>query len=168
MRYDKTGTGWGRGNAIWACDAKHSNCPNTHSPFIGMMRAEGVPTRPRSVSPPDNTDRGVIDSYHCWGESIRTRLAGFQSTSRGRGRRTSSAVTSSAAIDSNRLQFSIGRDITLVPKQDTLHLNCFVLSLPRGFDGKHCDAIEKQFIIKDVIPSPKEAGSKAGGGLFSP
>jgi len=23
MRYDKTGTGWGRGDALWACDAKH-------------------------------------------------------------------------------------------------------------------------------------------------
>jgi transglutaminase-like putative cysteine protease len=38
MRYDKTGSGWGRGDAIWACDAKHGNCTDFHSPFIGMLR----------------------------------------------------------------------------------------------------------------------------------
>src|SRR5205814_1306066 len=26
MRYDKSGTGWGRGDSVWACDAKHGNC----------------------------------------------------------------------------------------------------------------------------------------------
>src|SRR5262249_28285441 len=25
MRYDKTGTGWGRGDALWACDSKRGN-----------------------------------------------------------------------------------------------------------------------------------------------
>ncbi len=45
MRYDKTGTGWGRGDAVWACDAKHGNCTDFHSPFIGMLRADGIPAR---------------------------------------------------------------------------------------------------------------------------
>ena len=45
MRYDKTGTGWGRGDALWACDAKHGNCTDFHSPFIGMLRAEGIPAK---------------------------------------------------------------------------------------------------------------------------
>src|SRR5439155_7004154 len=26
LRYDKSGTGWGRGDSLWACDAKHGNC----------------------------------------------------------------------------------------------------------------------------------------------
>ena len=45
MKYDKTGTGWGRGDAVWACDAKHGNCTDFHSPFIGMMRADDIPAR---------------------------------------------------------------------------------------------------------------------------
>ena len=45
MRYDKTGTGWGRGDALWACDAKRGNCTDFHSPFIGMRRADGIPAR---------------------------------------------------------------------------------------------------------------------------
>src|SRR6516225_354432 len=45
MRYDKTGSGWGRGDAVWACDAKHGNCTDFHSPFIGMLRVDGIPAR---------------------------------------------------------------------------------------------------------------------------
>src|SRR5258708_26222091 len=43
MRYDKTGSGWGRGDAVWACDAKRGNCTDFHSPFIGMLRADAIP-----------------------------------------------------------------------------------------------------------------------------
>src|SRR5579863_5175882 len=34
MHYDKTGTGWGRGDVLYACDAKKGNCTDFHSLFI--------------------------------------------------------------------------------------------------------------------------------------
>lgn len=43
LRYDKSGTGWGNGDAIWACTAKRGNCTDFHSLLIGMMRAAGIP-----------------------------------------------------------------------------------------------------------------------------
>ena len=51
MRYDKTGTGWGRGDALWACDSKHGNCTDFHSPFIGMLRADNIPAKLRHWLP---------------------------------------------------------------------------------------------------------------------
>jgi transglutaminase-like putative cysteine protease len=45
MRYDKTGTGWGRGDTLWACDAKHGNCTDFHSVFISMARSQKIPAR---------------------------------------------------------------------------------------------------------------------------
>src|SRR5271170_7099867 len=45
MRYDKTGEGWGHGDAVWACTSKRGNCTDFHSLFIGMMRATGIPAR---------------------------------------------------------------------------------------------------------------------------
>ena len=36
MRYDKTGTGWGHGDVLYACDAKKGNCTDFHSLFIAM------------------------------------------------------------------------------------------------------------------------------------
>ena len=68
MRYDKTGSGWGRGDALWACDAKRGNCTDFHSPFIGMLRADGIPARFDIGFPlPENKDKGDIAGYHCWG-----------------------------------------------------------------------------------------------------
>src|SRR5580698_4139263 len=45
MRYDKTGTGWGRGDVLYACDAKKGNCTDFHSLFIAMARSQGIPAR---------------------------------------------------------------------------------------------------------------------------
>src|ERR1051326_5988451 len=45
MRYDKSGTGWGRGDSLWACDAKRGNCTDFHSLFISLARAEHIPAR---------------------------------------------------------------------------------------------------------------------------
>ncbi|HMB83100.1 MAG TPA: transglutaminase domain-containing protein, partial [Terriglobales bacterium] len=36
MKYDKSGTGWGHGDTLWACDSKHGNCTDFHSVFISM------------------------------------------------------------------------------------------------------------------------------------
>ena len=45
MRYDKTGTGWGRGDALFACDARRGNCTDFHALVIGMARSAGIPAR---------------------------------------------------------------------------------------------------------------------------
>jgi transglutaminase-like putative cysteine protease len=34
MRYDKSGTGWGQGDAIYACDFRTGNCSDFHAYFI--------------------------------------------------------------------------------------------------------------------------------------
>jgi transglutaminase-like putative cysteine protease len=31
MRYAKAGPGWGKGDAVFACDARHGNCTDFHS-----------------------------------------------------------------------------------------------------------------------------------------
>ena len=45
MSYDKTGTGWGHGDVLYACDAKKGNCTDFHSLFIAMARSQGIPAR---------------------------------------------------------------------------------------------------------------------------
>ena len=45
MKYDKSGTGWGRGDAIYACNVKKGNCTDFHSLFIAIARSRGIPAR---------------------------------------------------------------------------------------------------------------------------
>jgi transglutaminase-like putative cysteine protease len=69
MKYDKSGTGWGRGDAVYACDARAGNCTDFHSYFIALARASGIPARfAIGFTIPSNTDDGKISGYHCWAE----------------------------------------------------------------------------------------------------
>src|SRR5438034_8341423 len=38
MRYDKSGTGWGHGDAMYACDMRTGNCTDFHAYFIALSR----------------------------------------------------------------------------------------------------------------------------------
>jgi transglutaminase-like putative cysteine protease len=69
MHYDKSGEGWGRGDAVWACTSKRGNCTDFHSLFIGMMRSSNIPARFEIGFPlPDSKNEGDIPGYHCWAE----------------------------------------------------------------------------------------------------
>src|SRR6267378_8599448 len=69
MRYDKSGTGWGNGDAVWACTAKRGNCTDFHSLFIGMMRSAGIPARFEIGFPlPADQHDGAVPGYHCWAQ----------------------------------------------------------------------------------------------------
>lgn len=69
MRYDKSGTGWGRGDAVYACDVKTGNCTDFHAYFIALARTINIPARFAigATIPADKTE-GTIEGYHCWAE----------------------------------------------------------------------------------------------------
>jgi len=69
MRYDKSGKGWGRGDALYACDSRTGNCTDFHAYFIGLCRAINIPARfAIGFTIPANVASGNIGGYHCWAE----------------------------------------------------------------------------------------------------
>jgi transglutaminase-like putative cysteine protease len=69
MRYDKSGIGWGRGDAIHACDARTGNCSDFHAYFIALARSIGIPARfATGATIPADRSEGAIEGYHCWAE----------------------------------------------------------------------------------------------------
>jgi len=69
MRYDKSGTGWGRGDAVFACDARTGNCSDFHAYFIALARSIGIPARfAIGATIPAEKNEGQIEGYHCWAE----------------------------------------------------------------------------------------------------
>jgi transglutaminase-like putative cysteine protease len=69
MRYQKYGSGWGNGDAVYACDARTGNCTDFHSYFIALARSAGIPARfAIGAAIPSERDEGGIDGYHCWAE----------------------------------------------------------------------------------------------------
>jgi transglutaminase-like putative cysteine protease len=66
MAYDKSGQGWGRGDAVFACTVRKGNCTDFHALFIGMARAAGIPAKFEIGLPlPADKTSGEIPGYHC-------------------------------------------------------------------------------------------------------
>ena len=71
MKYDKSGAGWGRGDAQYACDARAGNCTDFHAYFIALARSIGIPARfAIGFTIPADKNEGVISGYHCWAEFL--------------------------------------------------------------------------------------------------
>jgi len=127
MRYDKTGTGWGRGDVLYACDAKKGNCTDFHSLFIAMARSQGIPARFEIGFPlPPDKHSAEIAGYHCWSDFFEPKHGWIPVDISEAWKHQEKRDYFFGAHDVNRVQFSMGRDLHLSPAQDGAPLNYFV------------------------------------------
>lgn len=148
MRYDKSGTGWGNGDAIWACTAKRGNCTDFHSLFIGMMRAAGIPARFEiGFSLPVDQHDGAIPGYHCWAEFYVEPYGWIPVDVSEAWKHPDKKDYFFGAHDDNRVQFTLGRDIRLDPPQQGQPLNYFIYPYAE-LDGKPF-ALTSKFTFQD-------------------
>jgi len=69
MRYIRNGEGWGKGDAVYACDIRSGNCTDFHSYFIALARSVRIPARfAIGAAIPSERNEGGIHGYHCWAE----------------------------------------------------------------------------------------------------
>ena len=154
MAYDKTGTGWGRGDVLYACDAKKGNCTDFHSLFIAMARSQGIPARFEIGFPlPPDKHSGQIAGYHCWAEFFEPQHGWVPVDISEAWKHQDKKDYFFGAHDDNRVQFSVGRDLVLNPKQDGDPLNYFVYPYVE-VGGKSYPNVSNAFSFED-----KEAGS---------
>jgi transglutaminase-like putative cysteine protease len=152
MRYDKSGTGWGNGDAIWACTSKRGNCTDFHSLFIGMARAAGIPSRFEIGFPlPGDQHEGAIAGYHCWAQFYVESYGWVPVDASEAWKHPDKKDYFFGAHDDNRVQFSVGRDIRLDPLQQGDPLNYFVYPYAE-LDGKPF-AVESKFSFQDRASS---------------
>jgi transglutaminase-like putative cysteine protease len=153
VRYDKSGTGWGRGDSLWVCDAKHGNCTDFHSLFISLARAEGIPARFEIGFPVPSGREGTIPGYHCWAEFYVSGEGWVPVDISEAWKDPQKHDYFFGTLDANRVQFSVGRDLTLQPKQDGGPLNYFIYPYVE-VDGKPFEGIEKKFSYREMAATP--------------
>ena len=115
MRYAKYGEGWGKGDAVFACDARNGNCTDYHAYFMALARAANIPARfAIGAAVPSQRNDGGVDGYHCWVE--------FYADGKWWPVDISEADKYSALSTyyfghhpANRLEFSQGRDLVVEP-----------------------------------------------------
>jgi len=149
VRYDKSGTGWGRGDSLWVCDSKHGNCTDFHSLFISLARAEGIPARFEIGFPLPVASKGTIPGYHCWAEFYVNGPGWVPVDISEAWKDPAKRDYFFGSLDANRVQFSAGRDLVLQPKQDGPPLNYFIYPYAE-IDGQPFENIEKEFTFREV------------------
>ncbi len=150
LKYDKSGTGWGRGDALYACDAKQGNCTDFHSLFIGMVRSVGIPAKFEIGFPvPEDQSAGEIAGYHCWAEFYIKGVGWVPVDSSEASKNKQKADYFFGTLDVNRVQFTQGRDLELAPPQAGKPLNYFVYPYAE-VDGKEFSHIARKFSFEDV------------------
>ncbi|MGH9502457.1 MAG: transglutaminase-like domain-containing protein [Terriglobales bacterium] len=127
MQYDTAGTGWGRGDVLYAYNAKKGNCADFHSLFIAMARSQGIPARfdIGFSLPPDKRFAEIAD-YHCWADFFEPQHGWVPVDISEASKHPEKRDYFFGAIDANRVQFTTGRDLRLNPAQDGPPLNYFV------------------------------------------
>jgi hypothetical protein len=150
MRYDKTGTGWGRGDVLYACDAKKGNCTDFHSLFMAMARSEGIPARFEIGFPlPPDKHSGEIAGYHCWSDFFEPEHGWVPVDISEAWKHQEKRDYFFGAHDDNRIEFSMGRDLKLNPAQEGELLNYFVYPYVE-VAGKKFENVSLTFSFEDV------------------
>jgi|SRR5579859_4905434 len=158
MRYDRSGEGWGRGDAVWACTSKRGNCTDFHSLFIGMMRASGIPARFEIGFPlPEGKSEGDISGYHCWAEFYVTGIGWIPVDASEAWKNPAKHDYFFGAHDVNRVFFTYGRDIRLSSEQKGDPLNYFIYPYAEA-DGQPVANLQTHFSFRDVAAVQKSAG----------
>jgi len=157
MRYDKTGDGWGRGDAVWASIAKRGNCTDFHSLFIGMMRSSGIPARfEMGFSLPEGKTEGDIAGYHCWAEFYLNGPGWVPVDASEAWKNPAKHDYFFGAHDVNRVFFTYGRDIRLSSDQKGDPLNYFIYPYAE-INGQQVKNLETHFSFRDVARTPEAA-----------
>jgi transglutaminase-like putative cysteine protease len=151
MAYDKSGQGWGRGDAVFACTARKGNCTDFHALFIGMARAAGIPAKFEIGLPlPADKTSGEIPGYHCWALFYLEGTGWVPVDASEAWKNPARREYYFGAFDPDRVLFAQGRDIRLSPPQAGDPLNYFVYPYAE-LDGKPLELAHK-FSFHDLPP----------------
>jgi hypothetical protein len=127
MKYDKSKPGYGRGDVNWACDSRFGNCTDFHSLFVSLARSQGLPARFEIGFPiPENMEAGTIGGYHCWAYFFVANHGWVPIDISEADKQPDKKDYFFGNLTPDRVVFTTGRDIELVPRQAGKPLNYFV------------------------------------------
>jgi transglutaminase-like putative cysteine protease len=157
MRYSKEGVGWGRGDAVWACESGFGNCSDFHSLFMSLCRSYRMPSKFEIGFPlPEKHGSGDIAGYHCWAKFWTTDQGWIPVDISEANKNPKLKDYYFGNLAADRVAFSAGRDLTLVPRQEGGPVN-FLIYPYVEVDGKPlpADKIQRRFRFQDGEAGPR-------------
>ena len=158
VRYDKSKPGYGNGDVLWVCESRFGNCTDFHSLFISWARANNIPARFEiGFALPPGPGKGVIGGYHCWALFHDENKGWIPVDISEADKHPEMKEYYFGNLSEDRVAFTTGRDIVLVPPQDGGPLNFFVYPYVE-VDGKPWpkDNVGLSFSYEDVVDASAE------------
>jgi transglutaminase-like putative cysteine protease len=151
MRYDKETPGWGNGDTLRACQVGAGNCTDFHSLFISLARASGIPAQFQIGLPVPEKPEGEIPGYHCWAEFFIPEVGWVPVDASEAWKDQKRYEEFFGTYDPNRLAFSQGRDIQLIPKPSNGPINIFFFPYAE-IDGRAVEGerVKTKFRFRDI------------------
>lgn len=157
MDYDKSKPGYGNGDSVWACDSRTGNCTDFHSLFISLSRNQSLPSKFEIGFPlPWDKTSGNIGGYHCWAWFFTPEQGWVPVDISEADKYPQRKDQLFGFLPADRITFSTGRDIVLVPASEADPLNFFVYPHVE-VDGKVWpkEKIRLDFSFQD-LPTPNQ------------
>ena len=112
---------------LFACDERYGNCTDFHSLFIGEARSLGIPARFHMGIPVAmDASEGKVGGYHCWALFHVEEKGWVPVDISEADKHPEMKAYFFGNLTEDRVTFTTGRDINLVPRQDGEPLNFFV------------------------------------------
>lgn len=141
------------GNLTVACDLKRGTCTEFHGLYVAQARALGLPARFAFGFNIPRRPEGQIAGYHCWSEVFLPEVGWFPVDVSEAWKRADPAERSFyfGNLDANRVQFTTGRDVLLVPPQRTGPVDKFIF--PHAETAGHREEVGLKFSFADLPPA---------------
>jgi transglutaminase-like putative cysteine protease len=158
MKLNRDGKGWGLGDLRYALALRKGDSLDLSAAFVGLAQAAGIPARTVvGFKLPDDRKEGFLTRYHAWAEFYLNQLGWIPVD-------PAEAISQPAKrdewfgkLDANRIQMSVGRDITLTPPQESEPLNFLFYPYAEG-EGKTLGGSAYRFTFREA-PAPPEAST---------
>ncbi|MBI3013412.1 MAG: transglutaminase domain-containing protein [Elusimicrobia bacterium] len=163
MKYDKSGTGWGKGDVVYTCRVGRGNCTDFHSLFIALARASKIPARFQMGFPLPKTEEGTLSNgYHCWAEFYVKERGWIPVDISEAWKYPQKSEFYFGGLDAHRVALTIGREINLAPVQSSDPLN--YMSQPYiEIDGRSVSQFTDARTFKNVSPTGFQESEKTPG-----
>jgi transglutaminase-like putative cysteine protease len=151
--YNHKARGAGRGDVVWACDAKSGDCGDYNSTFIAVMRSQGIPADHEFGFPIRTQERqGKLPYYHCWSRFQVEGIGWIPTDPSEADKHPELRAYYFGSQSADMMKFTHGRDVTLVPPQAGPPLNKFIFPYAE-VDGKEHARVTWALTFKDIDSS---------------
>lgn len=143
------------GDLVVACDLNRGTCTEFHGLYVAHARALGLPARFAFGFNIPRKPEGEIAGYHCWAEVFLPGSGWFAVDVSEAWKRAEPSERDFyfGNLDADRVQFTTGRDVSLIPPQRTGAVDKFIFPLAEVAGGQQDVALRFCFADAAMAPS---------------